>query len=75
VAALQSLDFRVIAMGDSYNDTTMLGAADAGILFRPPANIVAEFPQFPVLYEYERLREHLVSISRTDATSRSTEQA
>jgi len=62
VAALQSLDFRVVAMGDSYNDTTMLGVADAGILFRPPANIVAEFPQFPVLYEYDRLRKHLMSI-------------
>jgi len=62
VMALQSLDFRVFAMGDSYNDTTMLGAADAGILFRPPASIVAEFPQFPVLYEYDRLREHLMSI-------------
>jgi phosphoserine/homoserine phosphotransferase len=62
VVALQSLDFRVIAMGDSYNDTTMLGTADAGILFRPPPNIVAEFPQFPVLYEYDRLREHLMSI-------------
>jgi len=62
VAALQSLDFRVVAMGDSYNDTTMLGVADAGILFRPPANIVAQFPQFPVLYEYDRLRKHLMSI-------------
>ncbi|HEU5099957.1 MAG TPA: bifunctional phosphoserine phosphatase/homoserine phosphotransferase ThrH [Roseiflexaceae bacterium] len=62
VAALKSLDFRVIAMGDSYNDTTMLGAADAGILFRPPANIVAEFPQFLVLHEYNRLREHLEQI-------------
>lgn len=64
VAALQSLDFRVIAMGDSYNDTTMLGTADAGILFRPPANIVTEFPHFPVLYEYEQLRQHLISIFR-----------
>ena len=63
VEALKSLDFWVIAMGDSYNDTTMLGAADAGILFRPPANIIAEFPQFPVVYEYDRLREHLMSIA------------
>jgi phosphoserine/homoserine phosphotransferase len=62
VVALQSLDFRVIAMGDSYNDTTMLGAADAGILFRPPANIAAEFPQFPVHQDYDRLRDHLMSI-------------
>ena len=63
VEALKSLDFWVIAMGDSYNDTTMLGAADAGILFRPPAQIIAEFPQFPVIYEYERLRKHLMSIT------------
>jgi phosphoserine / homoserine phosphotransferase len=62
VEALKSLDFWVIAMGDSYNDTTMLGAADAGILFRPPANIIAEFPQFPVIYEYDRLREYLMSM-------------
>ncbi len=63
VAALRSLDFRVIAMGDSYNDTTMLAEADAGILFRPPANVVAEFPQFLVLPEYAELREHLASIA------------
>jgi phosphoserine/homoserine phosphotransferase len=65
VAALKSLDFHVIAMGDSYNDTTMLAEADAGILFRPPANIVAEFPQFPVLHEYDKLREHLMSTYRS----------
>lgn len=59
VAALRSLNFRVIAMGDSYNDTTMLAEADAGILFRPPANVVAEFPQYPVLHAYDDLREHL----------------
>lgn len=64
VASLKSLDFHVIAMGDSYNDTTMLGEADSGILFRPPTNIVAEFPQFPVLYEYDRLRDYLMSITR-----------
>src|SRR3990170_1630092 len=48
VEALRALAFRVVAAGDSYNDTTMLSAADAGILFRPPANVVADFPQFPV---------------------------
>jgi phosphoserine/homoserine phosphotransferase len=63
VTALRSLDFHVIAMGDSYNDTTMLAEADVGILFRPPTNIIAEFPQFPVLYEYDRLREYLVSMA------------
>jgi phosphoserine/homoserine phosphotransferase len=62
VVALKRLDFHVIAMGDSYNDTTMLAEADAGILFRPPANVVAEFPQFPVLHEYEQLQAYLMTI-------------
>ncbi len=56
IRALQSLQFRTIAIGDSYNDTTMLGAADAGILFRAPDNVVAEFPQFPVMREYAELQ-------------------
>src|SRR5690606_25600839 len=56
VEALRALAFRVIAVGDSYNDTAMLAAADAGILFRPPPNVVAEFPQFPALHEYAELR-------------------
>ena len=56
VAALTSIGFRVIAVGDSYNDTTMLAEADFGILFKPPHNIVTEFPQFPVMYEYADLR-------------------
>lgn len=57
VEAFRGLAFRVIAAGDSYNDTTMLGAADAGILFRPPDNVVREFPQFPVARTYEELRD------------------
>jgi len=56
VQALRSLNFATIAAGDSYNDTTMLAEADAGILFRPPDNVVAEFPQFPVTRSYEELR-------------------
>ena len=57
VEAFHGLNFRVIAAGDSYNDTTMLGAADAGILFRPPDNVIAEFPQFPVTRNYTELRQ------------------
>ena len=49
VKALKSIAFQVIAAGDSYNDTAMLAAADAGILFRPPRNVIDEFPQFPVV--------------------------
>jgi len=57
VIALKSLRFRVIAAGDSYNDTAMLAAADVGIFFRPPAAIIKEFPQFPVTQTYEELEQ------------------
>lgn len=56
VRAFHALSFRVIAAGDSYNDTAMLTEADAGVLFRPPANVIAEFPQFPVTTDYDGLR-------------------
>ena len=56
VRALHGLHFRAIAAGDSYNDTTMLGEADAGILFCPPDNVVREFPHFPVARSYDELR-------------------
>ena len=55
VEAFRSLEYKVIAAGDSYNDTTMLGAADAGILFRAPDNVIAEFPQFPSCTGYDEL--------------------
>jgi phosphoserine/homoserine phosphotransferase len=58
--SLRALAFRVVAAGDSYNDTTMLAAADAGILFRPPANVVADFPQFPVTTTYAELQAAFV---------------
>lgn len=56
VKAFHTLRFRVIAAGDSYNDVAMLGEADAGILFRPPENVVREFPQFPVAQDYDAMR-------------------
>ena len=55
VDAFRSLNYRVVAAGDSYNDTTMLGAADAGFLFHAPPNVIAEFPQFPALDTYDDL--------------------
>jgi phosphoserine / homoserine phosphotransferase len=60
VQALHSLSYKVIAMGDSYNDTSMLMEADQGILFRPPQNVTEEFPQFPVVHNYEELT-HLLN--------------
>ena len=59
VNALHALNFKVIAAGDSYNDTAMLGAADAGFFIHPPESIVAQFPQFPVTRSYEALREKI----------------
>ena len=56
VLAFRGLAFQTIATGDSYNDTTMLAEADAGILFCPPDNVVEEFPQFPVARDYGALR-------------------
>ncbi|MBR20745.1 MAG: bifunctional phosphoserine phosphatase/homoserine phosphotransferase ThrH [Euryarchaeota archaeon] len=55
VAAFRSLNYRVIAAGDSYNDTTMLGEANTGFLFRSPDNVKAEFPQFQSAEEYDEL--------------------
>ena len=55
VAAFRSLNYKVIAAGDSYNDTTMLGEADTGFLFRSPDNVKAEFPQFRSAEEYDEL--------------------
>ena len=56
VLALKNLNFRVVAAGDSYNDTSMLMAADAGIFFRPPPAISTKFPQFPVTQSYAELQ-------------------
>lgn len=56
VDALKALNFRVMAAGDSYNDTGMLGAADAGFFIHPPPAIAAQFPQFPVHADYASLR-------------------
>ncbi|MFZ1492243.1 MAG: bifunctional phosphoserine phosphatase/homoserine phosphotransferase ThrH [Candidatus Competibacter denitrificans] len=56
VRAFHGLNFRVIAAGDSYNDTAMLAEAEAGILFRPPQNVIDEFPQFPVARTFEEMR-------------------
>ncbi|MFW5750489.1 MAG: bifunctional phosphoserine phosphatase/homoserine phosphotransferase ThrH [Planctomycetota bacterium] len=56
IAAFHGLNFRTIAFGDSYNDTAMLGAADAGILFRPAAATARDFPRFPVITAYDEVR-------------------
>jgi phosphoserine/homoserine phosphotransferase len=63
VNALRELNFATIATGDSYNDTSMLSAADAGILFRPPDNVIRDFPQFPVATTFEEMRAEFLRAS------------
>jgi len=53
------LNYRVIAAGDSYNDTGMLDEADKGILFDAPENVIREFPQFAVTRNYEELKAQI----------------
>jgi phosphoserine / homoserine phosphotransferase len=55
VAALRSIGYKVVAAGDSFNDTSMLGEADYGYFFHAPENVTAKFPQFPVMNSYEEL--------------------
>ena len=59
VKRFKELNFTVVAAGDSYNDTAMLGQAHAGILFHPPENVVREFPQFPVTRDFDALRREI----------------
>lgn len=60
--ALQTLNYKVIAVGDSYNDITMLKAAENGILFRPPDNVKEEYREFPVAFAYSELKKHINKI-------------
>jgi len=66
VFSLQSLNFKVIAIGDSYNDITMLEKADEKILFRPPDNVRDEFPHFFVSYGYEELKKIILKTVKRD---------
>lgn len=59
VAALQSLNYNVIAAGDSFNDTSMLGQANHGFLFHAPANVIQQFPQFPAFDSYADLQREI----------------
>ena len=59
VLSLKELNYKVLSIGDSYNDITMLQEAHHGFLFRPPANVKEEFTQFPVSYEYAELQRQI----------------
>lgn len=66
IVALKSLYYRTIAAGDSYNDTTMLAEADAGILFKAPSNVIEEFPQYPAVHTYDDLKLEFLKASVRD---------
>ena len=66
VKALHSLNYRVIAAGDSYNDTTMLSEADVGILIHAPQNVIDEFPQFRSVETLADLKQAFVEASDRD---------
>ncbi|MCW8887266.1 MAG: bifunctional phosphoserine phosphatase/homoserine phosphotransferase ThrH [Motiliproteus sp.] len=68
VLAFKTMYYRVIAAGDSYNDTTMLSEADAGILFHAPDNVIEEFPQFPAVQTFEDLKKEFIKASERDLT-------
>ncbi|MEA3427804.1 MAG: bifunctional phosphoserine phosphatase/homoserine phosphotransferase ThrH [Thermodesulfobacteriota bacterium] len=65
VLSLKSLNYNIIAFGDSYNDITMLKEADTGILFRPPDNVKNEFPEFLALSNYDQLKNIIQKILKT----------
>lgn len=66
VVGFKSMYYRTIAAGDSYNDTTMLAEADAGILFHAPQNVIDEFPQFPAVQDFESLKKEFLKASNRD---------
>jgi phosphoserine/homoserine phosphotransferase len=63
VRALQSLNYEVIAIGDSYNDINMLKAADNAILFCPPENVQKEYREFPTAFTYDELKSRIQNMT------------
>jgi len=63
IVGFKSMYYRTIAAGDSYNDTTMLAEADAGILFHAPDNVIKEFPQFPAVQTFADLKQEFIRAS------------
>ena len=66
IVGFKSMYYRTIAAGDSYNDTTMLTEADAGILFHAPDNVISEFPQFPAVQTFDDLKREFIRASNRD---------
>lgn len=69
VEALQSLNYKVIGIGDSYNDIAMLRKADTGILFNPPQNVIDEHPDLPVAESYDSLKQIISDLIKKNDSS------
>jgi len=69
VEALQNLNYKVIGIGDSYNDIHMLRKAEAGILYRPPQNVINDNSDLPAVNSYEELRQVISDILEKEKTN------
>lgn len=67
VSALQNLNYKVIAVGDSYNDINMLRKADIGVLYRPPQNVIDDNPDLPIVNSYNELKEAIATVMLKDS--------
>jgi phosphoserine/homoserine phosphotransferase len=67
VEALQSLNYKVIAIGDSYNDINMLRKAEAGILYRPPNNVVQDNPDIPIVNSYDEMKTFISELQQKES--------
>ncbi len=67
--ALKSLNYNVIAMGDSYNDISMLQEADRGFLYRPPQNVIDDYPDIPVVYDYDEMKKLMLDMFKYNGTN------
>ena len=59
VKAFKQMKYDVVAFGDSYNDISMLQEAKHGILYQPPQNVMNDYPDFPVVLNYDELKARL----------------
>lgn len=64
--ALQSLSYKVIAIGDSYNDISMLRKAEVGILYNPPQNVIDENADLIIASSYNELKLIITGIIDDD---------
>jgi len=62
VQEFQRLNFRIIAVGYSFNDAAMLTAAEAGILFCPSEKVTKAYPQLPVVHSHAELKQKILEI-------------